>query len=232
MQAIRIGDFQGVRYNVTSHSDDFEIYNVVKDPQQTRNLARDKKFAALQQQMKNEVLEMRRPDSSARRPYDNELVPAIEVAAPSPGVEWSVYEKTFPWVPEMTALESSSHGTEKTPTIANHSSDKNFGMLFTGYISAPADGDYTIYVKADTGALLRIHEATVIDADFAYKSGEEKSGSIQLKKGLHPFRLYFAHRDGGKASLQIEWSGPNFNRQPIPASALFHGGTAASQNLR
>jgi arylsulfatase A-like enzyme len=39
MQAIRVGDFVGVRYGVKSHSDPFEIYNVVTDPKETTDVA-------------------------------------------------------------------------------------------------------------------------------------------------------------------------------------------------
>ena len=42
MQSVRIGDFQGVRYNIRSPADDFEIYNVVSDPQETKNLGATK----------------------------------------------------------------------------------------------------------------------------------------------------------------------------------------------
>lgn len=230
MQAIRIGDFQGVRYNIASHSDDFEIYKVVTDPQQTRNLANEKKFAVLQQQMKDAVLQLRRPDSDARRPYDNEFVPPISISSTAPGVEWSAYKSKFPWVPELTLLEPSSHGTEKSPALSIRPRENNFGILFTGYISAPADGDYTIYLTADTGALLRIHEATVIDADFGYSGGTEKSETIKLKKGLHPFRLYYARGTKGKPSLKLEWSGPGIEKQSIPAAMFSHGGTAVESD--
>ncbi|MEO6135163.1 MAG: arylsulfatase, partial [Ginsengibacter sp.] len=39
MQVIRMGDFVGVRYNIKSANDDFEIYNIMTDPQQANNLA-------------------------------------------------------------------------------------------------------------------------------------------------------------------------------------------------
>lgn len=39
MQLIRMNDLVGVRYDIKSADDDFEIYNVVKDPKQTKNLA-------------------------------------------------------------------------------------------------------------------------------------------------------------------------------------------------
>ena len=68
MQAIRLGDFMGVRYDVANHSDPFEIYNVVTDPKEALNLAAKPEFAALQQEMKDTVLsvltvQIRRPNA-------------------------------------------------------------------------------------------------------------------------------------------------------------------------
>lgn len=225
MQVLRIGDFQGVRYNIASHSDNFEIYNVATDPQETHNLASEKKHTGLQQQMKDTVLQLRRPDIGAKRPYDGELVPPILISSSAPGVEWLAYKNSFPWVPELSVLESSAHGVTKRPMLEIRPRDNDIGLLFTGYISVPADGDYTIYLTADTGALLRIHEATVIDADFGYAGGEEKSGGIKLKKGPHPFRLYYARRTRGKPLLKLEWSGPGIQKQPIPENAFIHSAT-------
>ena len=102
--------------------------------------------------MKNSALQLRRPDSSAARPYDNEMVPSISVSSNAPGVEWSAYEGKFPWVPELTSLPSDNRGVAKNPASVVGSRDKNTGLLFTGYLSAPTDGDYTIYLTADTGA--------------------------------------------------------------------------------
>lgn len=68
MQWIQIGDFKGVRYNLSSQADDFEIYNVATDLKEGTNLASRPEFAALQQQMKDRVLQVRRPDRQAPAP--------------------------------------------------------------------------------------------------------------------------------------------------------------------
>jgi arylsulfatase A-like enzyme len=69
MQAIRIGDFKGIRYNIKNHADDFEIYNVVSDPQEKTNLSSS--MRELNQTMKDKVLQVRLVNSSASRPYDS-----------------------------------------------------------------------------------------------------------------------------------------------------------------
>jgi len=108
MQFIREGDFAGVRYNVGAHTDDFEIYDVVADPEQRTNLAANQ--TKLQQQMKDRVLQLRRPDSEAKRPYDAEMMPAVRVEKTEPGVFWSRYAGRFPWVPELTGMKPEASG--------------------------------------------------------------------------------------------------------------------------
>jgi arylsulfatase A-like enzyme len=222
MQVVRVGDYVGVRYNIRSHADNFEIYNVLTDPQEGTNLATDPKFAALQQQMKDTVLQGRRPDANAPRPYDTNLVPAVTVSKPLPGIEWRAYVGAFPWVPELTTLKSASSGITNAPTVSVRPCDSDFGLLFTGYLDVPGDGDYSFYLTADTGALLRIHEATLIDADYHYRAGTERSATISLKAGKHPFRLYYTHGAQGLPALGLQWSGPGLAKQVVPATACLH----------
>ncbi len=226
MQTLRLGDYQGVRYDVKSASDNFEIYNVATDPGQRINLAARPEMVALQQQMKDTVLRLRRPDSGAVRPYDQELVPSVTVRSTEPGVQWAAYEGIFPWVPELTTLKPSSTGVTNHPTVGVRALDNNVGLLFTGYLNVPEDGDYTLYLTADTGALLRIHEATVIDADFGYVGNTKKSGTIRLRAGRHPFRLYYARKAKGVPILDFAWSGPGFEMQRVPDKAFSHDGAA------
>jgi len=221
MQVIRLGDLLGVRYNIAAHSDDFEIYNVATDPQERFNLATKPDYAGWQQKMKDTVLRLRRPDSTAPRPYDTNLVPAVTVSGLVPGIEWRAFAQAFPWVPELRELHSSSGGVTNRPTLAVRPRDNDFALLFSGFLKVPADGDYTFSLAADTGALLRLHEATVIDADYGYAGGTEKGGTIRLQAGWHPLRLYYARGTKGLPSLSWQWSGPGFPKQAVPATALF-----------
>jgi arylsulfatase A-like enzyme len=220
MQIIRLGDLLGVRYDIAAHSDDFEIYNVATDPQEGVNLATNARYAGWQQQMKDTVLRLRRPDSTAPRPYDTNLVPALAAATLPPGVQWRAYTNAFPWVPELTTLRDSSRGTSPIPSLEVCPRENNLGLLFAGYLNVPRDGEYGFYLTADTGALLRIHEATVIDADYGYKGGDEKSGTIRLQAGRHPFRLYYARGAKRGPFLTWHWSGPGIPKQAVPAAAL------------
>ncbi|MEP2775191.1 MAG: sulfatase-like hydrolase/transferase [Luteolibacter sp.] len=210
MQAIRIGDLMGVRYEIKSHADPFEIYNVVTDPQQTKNLAAP--MPEMQKQMHDAVLRMRRPDSTSKRPYDHELVPSIEVAT-EPGVKVDSYTVQSPWLARTDDLKPDS--TEILKSIPSQAEDT---LRVSGYIDIPSDGSYSFHLPSGTTALLRIHDATVLDC--AYQPSEmETSGEIKLARGKHPFRLYLKAQ-ASPAVLEISKRGTT--RQPISESVLSH----------
>lgn len=218
MQTIRMGDYVGLRYNIKSPDEPFKIYKVTVDPKEKNDLASQTPY--LEERMKALALQVRRPNDSAPRPYDDELVPAVSDISTAPGIEWKAYKGKYPWVPDFETLKPVASGTANSPGLTELPRDKDVGMLFSGYLKIPQDGDYTFYLAADTGALLRIHDAVVIDADYGYPGSKEVNGSIKLKAGLHPFRLYYARGDKGTPSLNFSWSGPGIGKQIIPATAF------------
>ncbi|WP_338288114.1 sulfatase-like hydrolase/transferase [Luteolibacter sp. LG18] len=218
MQVIRLGNLVGVRYAVKAQADDFEIYDVIKDPQQTKNLAGQNQ--ELQQEMKDKVLQLRRPLPAAKRPYDGELVPADKAGGKEPGVAWRAYEAKFAWVPKFDSVVPVKAGVSARPEVAALTKQEDAGVLWSGFIQVPADGEYTFHCKADSGVVLRVHEATVIDGGFGSKAVDAE-GRILLKAGPHAFRLYYTH-GSGKPALDFEWSGPGIARQPVPAAAFSH----------
>ena len=241
MQLIRIGNYVGVRYDVKSYNDNFEIYNVVKDPQEKNNLMiePDKKEVSPEEMkrlnikvlnkndlnrlnvlMKTRVLQVRRPNSSAPRPYDSVLIPPVK-AKVKPGVLWKYYSGNFLWIPQVETLQSLKCGYEPQPDINVSKQNHNGVLSFEGYINVPKDGEYTFYLQSDTKGFLRIHDEQVIDADYGYIGGTERNASILLKAGLHPFSLYYKQRGKVKSSLGFEWSGAGISKQQVPASVFF-----------
>jgi hypothetical protein len=170
----------------------------------------------MQQRMHDAVLGMRRPDTSAPRPYDDEPIPALNPAKTAAGVQWSAYAKAAPWLARLDDLKPTASGTSASlETKVTEGAD---AMLESGFIEIPADGAYVFTLPAGAVALLRIHDATVIDCAFAPAS-MEASGTVNLCAGKHPFRLY-ARSTGAAPKLEI--SGPSIKRQPVPAAMLSH----------
>lgn len=222
MQMIRMGDMVGLRYNIKSVDDDFEIFNVIKDTHQSTNLAAGGKMADMQKMMKEKVLQVRRPNDSARRPYDDAAVPSSSVNKNIKGVQWKAYNNKYLWLPDVSSLTPIASGVLTSPDIFQVKKPGNNIYVFEGYIKVPADGDYTFYLTAGNKAFMRIHEAALIDADYNYKAGTTKESTIKLKAGLHPFKLYYAGNAGTQNLLKMEWKGPSFEKTSIPQNVFFH----------
>lgn len=219
MQMIIQDNFVGLRYNIQSHQDDFEIFDVLKDPQQANNLAKNQGMDIVQQKMKDKVLQSRRPNESAERPYDNEFVPAIPDLETEAGVDWESFTGNFLWVPDVSGLKPSAKGNCSLPSSASEAG-KSQVLYFSGYLNIPEDGEYTFSIKSGNKAFFRIHDAVVIDADFNYQPGTETEGKVKLKSGLHPFKLYYYNKIQVKNELALEWSSASINKQPVPESAF------------
>jgi arylsulfatase A-like enzyme len=222
MQALRIGDYIGVRYDIASQADPFEIYDIIKDPQETTNLGQQPAFAGLQQQLHDTVLGLRRPLASAPRPYDGELVPGVKAVRTTPGVQWVATQQTTSWIAQPDGLKPLKSGITpdfaqgtKWPAAANE-------VVYNGFLEVPKDGEYRFSLASSSKALLRLHESTLIDEDFGYQPGKEIEGRIRLKAGKHPFRLYALKGKTGAPQVTLKWSFGDGALTIVPASALSH----------
>jgi len=224
-QVIFLDGYKGIRHNPKDHHGDFSIYDVTKDPDESDDLANKASFAPLQQKMKHTVLRIRRPDSTASRPYlDSTPVPSIK-GAPStqPGLSYKSYAGDWPWLPEFRDLKPTSSG--KSPNgidlAALPESEGDAGLLLTGFIKVPSTGKWHFYSKSDSGAFLRIHEIMALDDDYAH-DGSEASCTLRLEKGLHPVRIYYRNKADAPRAFSLEWSGPGVAKARIPSEAFVH----------
>jgi arylsulfatase A-like enzyme len=222
MQMLRSGDVVGVRYNVKSLKDDFEIYDVVKDPKETINLGAQPGYQKMQAEMKAKVLQVRHADEEAPRPYDSDLIPSDLVSGPLlPGLGWKFYNGDFPWVVSEQNLHIDGKGS--CGKIAGNEAGYKKGMTcYQGLVKIPKDGKYIFSLKATGKAYLRLHEATLIDADFGYKQGTERSGSANLKEGLHPIKLYYLPMANMSPNVQVRVKNENGDWVDISDLALYH----------
>ncbi len=220
MQAIRMGDFMGVRTAINTSTDDFKIYNAVTDPAEAANLAGTR--SDLQARMKYLGLAARRKGAGVTRPYDSANIPAVTASPVTKGLAFKSYEGYWPWLPEFRDLIPAATGLCPNIDVALRSRDKDVGLSFTGYISVPTAGAYTFSLNSNNSTSLWIHDGLVIDNDFTF-TAIRTSDSVFLEAGLHPIRLFYRHQSGTPV-LSLKYSGPGIALQPVPNSALFTDG--------
>ncbi|QDH80537.1 sulfatase-like hydrolase/transferase [Echinicola soli] len=215
MQMLRQGNMVGVRYNIKGHGDDFEIYEVTKDPQQGNDLAADNE--ALQTTFKATVLRNRIIDKQAPRPYDEALVPSMVVDKPKNGLVAKTYSVNSAWIPKVSLKAVSS---KKVKSLAiNKVSTKGNLVMWQGYLAVPEDGKYTF--SADRGRshfFMRIHDIGVLDGNYATDHSPE--GTVHLQKGLHPVKIYYL-KETRNTPLNLFWTDADGNKQEIPAGAWY-----------
>ena len=149
----------------------------------------------------------------APRPADS----TVELA---PGLLYEYYHGIWDWLPDFNKLEPVSSGEVVSFDISQSERKEYFAFRFTGYIKVPEDGVYKFYVASDDGSSLYIGKDLVVDNDGLHGS-EEVVGRIALGAGVHPITIGFFQKSGG-VDFEVSYSGSNMEKQPIPASSLFH----------
>jgi arylsulfatase A-like enzyme len=219
-QALYLDGYKGLRMKATSHDINFDIFDTLNDGPESKNLAgTSDAFIRLQKKMKDEILRIRMPNRHAKKPYDDELVPGLDIDEGdlSRGVAVSSYLGEWQWVPEFTQTPHQAK-VQKTINLGALPAEKNAGLLFSGYIKIPEPGDWTFHGQAKGGMIFKIHNKLVLDGDYKY-DGNLLSSTVKLDQGIHPYRLYYKAPDG-EPSLNLQWQGPNNAMGLIPADAL------------
>jgi len=209
MQMIRMGDLVGVRYGIQSADDDFEIYDVVKDPKEATNLAPMPGFKKIQAQMKAKVLQVRRADVEAKRPYDEALIPAETLKGKlKKGLNWKFFAGDFSYVVSEKGIKFKSSGTTNSIKGTEGSNEKGM-LLYQAYIQVPADGKYNFSFETSGKAFVRLHEAELFDADFNYSSNTTLTQTLYLKKGYHPVTIYLLKNPNVKEAITFKCKSAN-----------------------
>lgn len=138
----------------------------------------------------------------------------------TPGLYYSYYHGKWEKLPDFNALEPLTSGIVSHFDIGTKKRPEDFAFKFRGFVKVPNDGIYKFYVSSDDGSRLYIGDELVVDNDGLH-GPTEVSGRIALQAGVHPITVGFFQRSGG-VDFQVFYSGRGIDKQPIPASALFH----------
>jgi len=104
-----------------------------------------------------------------------------------------------------------------------------FALRFTGLLQVPTSGRYTFSTTSDDGSRLYVGGRQVVQNDGPHGM-VKKSGSVELPAGMHPILVTYCDQGGGDG-LVVEWSGPGFREQKIPAERLYVSGGESIHDL-
>ncbi len=216
MQMLREGDLVGVRYDIQSHEDDFQIYDVAKDPAQRNNLASS--MPGLQQEMKDRVLQIRRPDPAAPRTYMDALpVPADKPDGNiEPGLEARVIPVDVPWPVEASAAAGRPAAVVAVPGNIQKPDTSQQAAIIEGWLDIPETGNYRFSLPADSRAAMKLHGSTVLDADRG-----DGGGDVLLEAGRHPVTLSVLLGSDSPEPV-LSWSKDGGACEVIPAGNFSH----------
>ena len=98
----------------------------------------------------------------------------------------------------------------------------DFSVIWEGQVEAGETGAFTFSTVSDDGIRLYVDGNLVINNFTDHGPRRDTSSSINLQAGTrYDIRMEFYERGGG-AVAQLEWDGPSFTRQIIPAANLSH----------
>ncbi len=158
------------------------------------------------------------PPRSARFRRGKLTAPVASPATVKDGLEVAYYEGKAERVADLEALPLRRRSVARQPSLLSFARREGWGARFTGLIRIPSDGVWTFRLSSDDGSRLWIGDELVVDFDGLH-SADERTGSVALMAGLHPFRLDYFQAGGGRAlSLQLQKDGTTV---PL-AGKLFH----------
>ncbi len=208
-QMLRIGDYAVVRNRGLEGT--AELYNVVKDPGQTKNLANDPTEAERLRIMTDNLLRFRLAPqqqvnaygapanayhnaTAQRSAIDQAPIPSIAPARVNDAFltisERNIYTEgadRWPWVPQLHVLPKSSL-VEAPETGA-------YGIATTAWLNLSKTTPVTFSAEGAGGLHLWVHGVHAL----GYEAGEclqPRAITLTLAAGLHPVRIYQTTRTG------------------------------------
>ncbi|MEK7255316.1 MAG: PA14 domain-containing protein, partial [Bacteroidota bacterium] len=132
---------------------------------------------------------------------------------PAPGIALKMYEGSWDNLPDFKTLQPAKELTVNNYDLSQVEREEDFALVFEGWIEALETGVYTFFCSSDDGSRLFVANQKLIENDGLHGM-KEVSGSIALKKGLHPVRLEFFQKKGG-VGLKLEWEGAGISRRQL-----------------
>ena len=136
------------------------------------------------------------------------------------GLQYQYYEGALHSATEIQAkAKFISEGVVEKPDVSVAKMPDFFGIIFSGFLYAPASGEYRFALESDDGAILKVSGVELINNDGSH-SLSRANGTILLKKGFHPVEIRYFD-DYEEQELRIYWEIPGKTMVEIGSENYF-----------
>lgn len=142
----------------------------------------------------------------------------LKVLSQAPKIQdlkFALYHGAWKNLPDFSKLTPHRTGEVADNLIQLNFDDyKNqYGLVFTGKLNFPKDGEYTFYAASDDGVRIFIDEERVLNADGIHPA-DMRDSKKKFKKGEHAIRVEYFQAEGG-AELYVGWKPEGFDITPL-----------------
>jgi plastocyanin len=174
-----------------------------------------------------QVIEFTAPDKAGSYPYvcsfpghASSMKGSLRVLSEAPklqDLQFALYHGDWKTLPDFSKLTPHRTGAVADNLIQLNFDDyKNqYGLVFTGKLNFPNDGEYTFYCASDDGCRILVDGERVLNADGIH-GAEMREAKKKIKKGLRDVRVEYFQAAGG-AQLYVGWRPENFDTTALSA---------------
>ncbi|MEM6320724.1 MAG: family 16 glycoside hydrolase [Bacteroidota bacterium] len=130
-------------------------------------------------------------------------------------LQYAVYDQHWDKIPDFEGLTPKKTGTTPTFNDLEDLAEQNdkFGMVFTGEIDVPKDGEYLFTTEIDDGGDLYIDDQLIVHNEGDPGMGTER-GLVNLTKGKHSLKATYYEEVWG-ARLKVYVEGPEMPKREL-----------------
>ena len=107
-------------------------------------------------------------------------------------------------------------------TLEGPMQDRGVALRITSWLNIKQAGEYTFYLKATGASRLSIGGRWVLGEESWETEKVDEKYSLDLQPGRDEIKIDYVQRGTDAPALAVEWSGPGFAQQAIPAALLTH----------
>jgi len=132
-----------------------------------------------------------------RGEVEGKVIQALGARAIMSDLHWTEYKGSWDKLPDFGKLKPVAEGSTKLIDVGVTKTKDQFGLVFEGTLTLPADDTYEFTTSSDDGSDLWIDDKRVVNNDGIH-GVVSKNGKAKLKAGEHKFVVRFFERNGGE----------------------------------